>query len=97
MPSRVEPEDLDIEHVREARHRKPVRRLRRREGPPDASGRYAPAHVSVGGNVIGIVKIDEIVALDRQIGDENREGKSCVDPKSGEASGRQATKIIMTQ
>ena len=73
MPAGVEAEQLDVQHVRKPGQRKPVRRLGGRERPLHAGRRHALAHVRIGGNVIGIVKIDEIEASDRQIRKENRD------------------------
>ncbi len=65
------------------------------------AGRDALADVGVAGDVIRIVEIDEIIGSDRQVGEQNRKGKSGVNPqiewRSEGASGRQAAKIIMTQ
>src|SRR5947209_8118302 len=52
---------LDIEHVRKPRKRVPVRRMARREGPPDAIPRQSRSDVRILRYVFGIVIVQKIV------------------------------------
>src|SRR5579871_6481816 len=67
MPARPETENLHIEHVRKARHGKPVRGLGAGKRPDDAVHSTAAADVRVVGNVIRIVEVDEAMPVKRQI------------------------------
>src|ERR1700722_15386885 len=60
MPSGVEAEELHVQHVRKTGQRKPVRGFGGRECPSDAVWSYALTDMSVVGDVIRIVKIDEV-------------------------------------
>src|SRR5689334_21103442 len=76
MRAGIEAEELAVQHVREARNREPVGDFGRRERPLDAVGGDAGADVAVGGDVIGIVEVDEVEVEDAGV-DGAGEEKKC--------------------
>ena len=79
MPPGVETEKFDVEHMRKTSNWKPVRGFSGRERPGDSAGRNSLPNVEITGDIIGIVKIDEIVGPDLEVYKESRDGKNCVD------------------
>ena len=59
--ARVEPEELDVEHMREPGDRVPVGHLQRRERPADPSPGQATPHHGVVGHVPVVVEEEEVV------------------------------------
>ena len=71
-------EDLTVHLVRYPRQRVPVRGVKRREGPSNRLGGEARLHVRVGGDVVPVVEIDELVL--RRVGEENKcDDRQCRD------------------
>jgi hypothetical protein len=60
VPTVFESEKLHVEQMREPRHRKPIGRLARSEGPPDSGRRDTVTHMGLGRYIIGIVEVDEV-------------------------------------
>src|ERR1700734_1695390 len=77
------PEKLEVEHVRNPRHGKPVRCLAGRECPRQSLAGDALAYLWRG-DVIRIVVIDEPELTHLGIHDEGREEQCQIDPKIGE-------------
>ena len=73
VPSAAQAEHLAIEHVRKARERKPVGSLAGSECPSDVRRSDTGAHVLVGGDVLGVVKIDEVKVADLRVHGERRQ------------------------
>src|ERR1017187_2889662 len=90
VPSATQAEHLVIEHVRKARERKPVGGFAGSECPSDVRRGEAASNVRVGGDVLGVVEIDEVKVADlrghgecrqeqehRYRSEERRVGKEC--------------------
>ena len=67
---RIQPEELDVRHVREPRQRMPIARRRRLKCPDDAGRRQSALDVCVGGDVGRIIIIDKTA---RQRAAKNRQ------------------------
>src|ERR1039457_3562197 len=82
MPSARHAEKPVIEHVGEARERKPIGRVARGEGPGDIRRGEPAAHVGIGGDVVGIVEIDEVETDGLRAAREGSGEQQGVDPES---------------
>ena len=63
----IEPEELAVRHVRKPRHRVPVSCLQTAKGPTEVRKVQSGANMTVSGDVVGIVKVQEIVVDDWKI------------------------------
>src|SRR5215471_3773970 len=61
MSRRLEPEQRNVEHVRDPRDRMPIRFIGRSERPSQSGRRQSPLDVKIGSHIGGIVIVDEIV------------------------------------
>ena len=77
----VEPEDLDVEHIRNPGERKPVRGVAGCEGPLEAVEGQAVADVRVLGDVDGIVEVDELEVVNLRIQAKNDGQKGRIEPE----------------
>ena len=73
MSSRIQPEDLHIEHVRDPRQRMPIVRVERRERPLNIARRKAGGDAIVLRHVRRIVEIRELVTRDLRVDDRDRD------------------------
>src|SRR5262249_4086207 len=83
----------DIRHVRQARERKPVCRLRGSERPNDARPSDALAHVRIRSDVLRVVEVDEVEMADRGVERESdcykAEANPQIDPRRARRRWRQ--------
>ena len=76
VPTRVQREELHVEHVGEPAERVPVRDVRAVEGPGDALQREALAHHLIAEDVGVVVAVDELEAADRPVEQDHDERES---------------------
>src|ERR1035438_9620899 len=67
MPSAAQPEELTIRHLRKPCQRKPILGVRGSERPNHTFPRQSRAHVVVFGDVLRVVKVDEIEMPNRAV------------------------------
>src|SRR5437762_11625435 len=77
MPGRAEPEQSTIQSVREPGERMPVGLLETRECPANRAPSQSGTDVSVLGNVMIVIEVDEGVLIDAVRSEERRVGKEC--------------------
>ena len=81
MPARPQPVKLAVEHVRKHRDRMPVARDLTVPRPGKPFGAQAGLHVRIGGDVIRIVVVDELMPSDRPINHQRAHRQKQADPE----------------